>query len=490
LPTSEPTGELRVSVVIHVPAEGLAEEKRLFDVSTTGATWSVVRLENRAVTVRARDGNGELLWENPIGVNIVLDGVNSLLGLRLRQVGPDVEVQVSRHFESGRTSGQVYTWTAPGMSLGAATSVTLAPRSGLNGTAMGHLVVMNRDVAYIGIGLVHALHGHYAESASDRIARICSEEQIPATVYPGLSEPLDVQGVESLPGILDEAAAADMGVLFDSRATTAIEYRPRVSHYNQTPVVLDYQSDPIVAPFEPTDDDDLVENDVTVTRADAGSYRAVQLAGPMAATPPPDGIGRYDASYTLSLADDAQTEPQANWRLHMGTLDELRYPKVSVAIHDRPELAEVLRQVDIGDRLQVTNLPEWLPPNTADMLVQCYEEWLDGIEWLWTANGTPGSSWSVGVADDKTFGRADTAGSELVDAVGADDVEIPVLTTDGPLWIEDQEHFPFDVNMGGEIVTVIGVRPLLSDDFNRGDVGEWDFSVWDGGYWNSLVWGE
>lgn len=487
LPPSEETGELRVFMLLRLM--DLDTEKRIFSVSTSGSItlWTVNVDPQRRVRAVGRDESDNQVYTTPWVTWSW--GERSLFGLWLRQDGSNIRGQIFEFEEDNPIAG-IYDFVVPGQSLGAPSVVTLAPRSGLNGTAIGHLTVMNRDTQYLWGPIIDGFRAYLGESASDRIARMGSEEQIPLTVLPGSSEPLGIQAVESIPRILDEAAESDMGVLVDSRDTATLTYIPRERLYNQTPVEVDYEAHPVVAPMEPTDDDTDLTNDVTVQRGRGSFYRAVQESGPLAAAPYPDGIGRYEASYTLSLADDSQAERQAHWRLHLGTVDEYRYPRIALDLHGDLRLADRIRRVDVSSRLRVVNLPPWTPPGAADVIVQGYEEYLDGLRWRWTANCSPASPWSVGVADDAVYGRADTAGSVLVGDVDSETTDLPVLTTEGPLWVEEIEHFPFDVSVGGEIVTVVGVRPLLSDDFNRGDVGEWDYSVWDAGYWNSMVWGE
>lgn len=493
LPPSEPTGEIQVFMLAHGSPDGIETDKQIFSVTTTGSVteWAVIwKASDDTIYVRGRDSSGSVVYESPhtpLGVR----GHNTLLGLWLTQDGSDVLCRVFRTLETDETS-----WYAPnrvpGVSLGAPVTVTLAPRSGLRGTALGHVTVLTRGTGYLLPEdlIFRAFQGHYRESASDRIRRLGREEQIPVFVYGGGSEELDIQSTDSISRLLDSSAESDMGILVDSRDSATLTYIPRERLYNRPALEVDYEAHPVVAPMEPTDDDSELTNDVTVQRGRGSFYRAVLESGPLAADPPPEGVGRYETSYSLSLADDAQTERQAHWRLHLGTVDEYRYPRIALDLHNDLRLADRIRGVDVADRLRIINLPPWLPPGTADVLVQGYTEYLDGVRWTWTANCSPASPWSVGVADDAVYGRADTAGSVLVGDVDSETTDLPVLTTEGPLWVEEIEHFPFDVSVGGEIVTVVGVRPLLSDDFNRGDVGEWDYSVWDAGYWNSMVWGE
>ncbi|OQO89936.1 hypothetical protein B1813_19035 [Saccharomonospora piscinae] len=491
VPLAPQTGELRVYALVHVPEEGVAIDTTVISVATTGsvAEWRVQVTPTGTAQIQVYDPDGDLVFASVDGA-FALNGTRALFGLWLLQNGSDIDWQLFQFVET-TTVGGVYSGTLLGHDFGSATSVAITPYGDLQGTAVGHVTVMNRDTENLWNGIIDGFHGHAGEDTVDRLQRLGAEEQHPVLIAgtPEGSEPLDVQQVGSLDTLLDEAAESDLGSLHDRRDAAALGYRTRVSLYNQTPVVLDYETDPIVAPFEPIDDDAALENDVTVTRRNGSSFRSVRRDGPLAATPPPEGVGRYDASYTLSLADDAQVSWQAQWRQHLGTVDELRYPTIAVDLHHKPELAATLARVDVGDRLQVTSLPSRWVDAVADVIVQGYTETHDGIRWRLEFNGTPASAWQVGVLDDEVYGRADTAGSELVAAVDATATTLPVLTTDGPRWVEDTEHLPFDVTVGGEHVTVTGVRSLLSDDFGRGDVGRWDDperGLWD----QTMTWGE
>ncbi|WP_158896169.1 hypothetical protein [Amycolatopsis anabasis] len=112
----------------------------------------------------------------------------------------------------------------------------------------------------------------------------------------------------------------------EQRDFVALRYRTRASLYNQAPTALDYAAGHISEPFEPEDDDQLTANDVHVTREGGSSYRAVEETGALSVQPPPDGVGRYEKdNLTINMDADGQLTDHANWRLHLGTVDEARY---------------------------------------------------------------------------------------------------------------------------------------------------------------------
>lgn len=478
VPLQPETGELRILAAFHLPPAGITGESRIFGVRTSGscAEWTLIANADGALAVRGKDRQGNEILTSGWG-GFDANGDDRLVSLWLTQNGSDIDWQVYT-FAQATQIGGAFGDTLAGRTLGSAVSVAVGPRSGedLGGTAIGHVTVLNRDTDYVGSRILDGFTAYSGELAANRVGRLAAEEDIPLVIGPSPdeSEPMGLQTAQSLSDLFDEAAESDLGILQERRDSLALEYRPRWSLYNQKYVTLDYEAGHIVPPFEPTDDDTDTRNDVTVNRKGGASFRATRTDGPLAI----DAIGRYDHSVDLSLKEDPQAAHQAGWRLHLGTLDDLRYPRVHVSLHGSPELIESVRRLDVGDRLKITNLPKWLPPDTADLIVQGYEETFDGLRWDIVFNCTPAFSWQVGVADDTTYGRADTSGSELLSPVDAAATDLQVLTTDGPRWVEDPAEFPFDVKVGGEHVTVTAVQPLLSDDFTRPGDGVWGQSLW------------
>ena len=58
--------------------------------------------------------------------------------------------------------------------------------------------------------------------------------------------------------------------------------------------------------------------------------RQVLASGPLSVQAPPSGIGRYDTSISVNLASDTQLDSEANWILHVATVNESRYPDIEV----------------------------------------------------------------------------------------------------------------------------------------------------------------
>ncbi|HEY9415740.1 MAG TPA: alkaline phosphatase D family protein, partial [Pseudonocardia sp.] len=205
-----------------------------------------------------------------------------------------------------------------------------------------------------------------------------------------------------------------------------------------TPVIaLDYAGGHISPPFEPTEDDQNLRNSVTARRTDGGEALPVTLEeGPLSVQAPPDGVGIYDEAVTVDVATDEQLPSQAGWRVHLGTVDEARYPTVHVDLAANPDLGALLAAGQGGDRVTIANPPEGMPPDTIETIAEGGTELLGAYDWDITLNAAPGTPWRVGelpAGDEATAfpdqpNRADTTGSHLVAAVTDTATELQVHT--------------------------------------------------------------
>lgn len=373
-----------------------------------------------------------------------------------------------------------YTNTRGSSTVGWVTGVG-APSGGystaMDGVAFGHLAVFsdNQNV-YNDADL-----GFAGETAGTRMQRLCTEEDVPFYLH-GLTTEEEEVGAQS-PGqfldLLQEAADADHGILYEERDETALAFQDRVRLYNQSAdMTLDYEGDDgLVTPFDPVDDDRYLRNDRTVTRKGGGSARAVLETGTLSIQPPPAGAGIYADQTTLNLHEDDQTPNHASWLLHQGTVDETRYPAITVLLQNATHMIDEALKVDIGSRIDITNPPTWLPPEDIDLMVQGYTEILHQKRWELTYHSAPAGSWNIGILESATYSRADTAGSELVSAVTSSGTSFHVTPSDGGrLWATSTDFaadFPLSLVIGGERVSATACTNALRDLFGRTETSSW-----------------
>ena len=377
-------------------------------------------------------------------------------------------------------SDQASTPTAIGVNLNVAAGTEFSG-------SISHLIVAPYVSWQTGLAedLVPAGLGYRGEPAGDRFARLCGEEGIPGAVVgdPAGTEAMGAQLPAPVLDLLADCEDADGGTMYEARGELALRYRPRAADYNTPPaLVLDYH-DQVAAPLEPVDDDQGTRNDVTVERPGGSSARVVIDEGPLSIQAPPDGVGIYDESLTLNVAYDDQLLPIAGWRAHLGTVDEARYPVVRLKLHKHPELIDTVTAMDARARIHLTGLPPWEPPGTVDLLADGYVEILETRRWVIEYNTVPGSPWRTGVLDDEVLGRVDTDGAILAKAATSGDTSLLVTSTGGPYWTTDPAEVPFDLRVGGEVVTVTAVGDGLVDSFARTTSNGWGTSP-DGQAWS------
>ncbi|MEU0102388.1 hypothetical protein [Streptomyces sp. NPDC006267] len=450
-----PAVEAGAHMVGTVPAPtGTATEWSVHMVYTVDAppATDAVFLSWRATgTVRRwqivqRQGHADVLGYDAAGDLVVNQGA---------VVGDDIFEGWQRFYFRLSSSGSTVTWRLDWANIGGAAGGYGGTYSGttgrvsqidteigasVTGLKLGHIAVMPVAVT---AAYTSADHGFTRDTAIGRLRRLATEEsaQIDLSWIDGdtaeNTERLGPQRPDTLLTLLQEAADTDGGILYEPADRLGLVYRDRASLYNQpVRLALDYTArGEVPPPLEPTEDDQRLRNDITVTRSGGSSGRAVAETGPLSVQPPPDGVGIYDESVTLSLATDDQPARIAQWRLHLGTWDEARYPTITVWLHAAPHLIPAVLRMDIGDRIQISNPPPWLPPGVIDQHMHGYTERLGLYEWSLTMNCAPAGPWQVGVVEDPVLGRADTDGTELAAGVTATDTALPVTVTAGPWWV-------------------------------------------------------
>lgn len=352
--------------------------------------------------------------------------------------------------------------------VGHATVVRIAPTGGLGQVVIGHISVQGALNSLFDLGA--ALGAWSGEAAALRVARLCYEEGLGCRIYghPADSVAMGAQTTSTLVSLLQECESADQGLLYEARQALAIGYRTRVSMLNQNAAVaLSYTAAHLSPDVLPSDDDQYLLNDLTMARNGGGSSaRAVLSSGSMSVQAPPEGIGEYQSGQTQNLGSDAQLGDAAGWLLHVSSVDELRYPALQLDLA-RSELASLtgaIQDTEIGDRTTVAGTPAWLPPDGISQLVrgsteECYG-YTHRIKWVCA----PESPYRVMILDDPVYGKLDTDGSTLYQGVSAAAGTLLVATTNpsSPLWTTAAGDFPFDIEIGGERITVTNITGASS----------------------------
>lgn len=444
--------------ILVMPEAGTTNGAELFRVYVDGTarTWVFTYDSASAGQLRLTVYNsaGASIFTSLYAGTAGLNGRTTFLKLEANNNGANVDFYV-QPYPGGGTPGNI-----AGQSVGAPQYVYVGTGQAITGdVGIGHVVLGDTNTALFTGDFDAALRAYSGETVSARMTRVAALAGVAMTVTAGPSENayMGPQPDGSALEIMRAAEAADVGgILRDAIDTVGLVYITRAARYNtaQSGATLDYDLGRFSPPLEPVDDDANTRNDVTVTREGGSSARAVKTTGPLNAQPYPDGIGAYPYAVTLSLSTDTILPDVANWLLSLGTIDETRWPRITVDLLQHADIATALELLRPGWRLALINLPVWVGQETAALHVIGWTETITASTRHITFNCVPAGPFQVFELDTETYGRlAPTTAvtNEALDATetGVDFTGEAMVTT-----AANPTAFPFDIEIGGERMTV------------------------------------
>lgn len=461
------SGEAQVWFLMHVPTAGAINGEGIIRVRTTGtaAEWRIAYLTGGQLQLTVYDADNTVI-DTSIIFTFSLDGDYCRVALQLDQNGANIDWSVS--VLTVGASGLVGSNTIVGYNFTSVSSVVMNPGAELDDIAIGHIAV--HDEILDPFEFREQLEGWNGETAGDRLTRLAEEEGVDFQLIGEASDTaqMGAQPIDTLVKLLTEAAAADGGILYEQREECALAYRTRESLHNQQPTLtLDYSAADL-STIEHTDDDQRLRNDITVQREGGSSARAIEATGPLSVEAPPNGVGKYDEEVTLNLHDETTLDDRAGWLLHLGTVDEPRYPRLGVNLArtnftgagGNIDKATNVRQLDVGDRLVVENPPLWVAPEDITQLALGFSETLRNFEHTIEVNCAPESPWGAAGQYDNFDQRYTSDGSTLAAALDTTTTSVSVATATGPLWAYNDGDY--SIVIGGEAMTVTGVAGATS----------------------------
>jgi len=211
------------------------------------------------------------------------------------------------------------------------------------------------------------------------------------------------QATKKYASFLTEIKDVDQGILKEAKTLWGLAYRTRIAVINQAAdVTLDYAQKMLSPPLAPVVDVLNVKNDITVKRKNGSKVQVTLSGGAMSISEPPAGTGRFKKTLTAVAAADEQLAALAAQLLLIGTVSDERYPTITVdlarcGITGNPlaPLMSAIAGVEVGDVVQLNNLPFFYPSTTTKQLVIGYTETLNAYEWTVTWNCQPYSPYVV-----------------------------------------------------------------------------------------------
>lgn len=474
--------------LLFIPAAGVDDGKVVCTIDQDNLDVEFFELyyngADGTLSLRALDSDGATLGGFILTPAVDVRGRHVRVSIELQENGANIDGAV-RILEVSSAAAVSATGTLSSNVVARVKKVSMCPAQvlgpstkGLPFSAVGHVTLQNAitDVTELGERLDPS-----GETAGRRVQRICAQEGIAFESVGGLDDSVAMgpEGRLTPLDLMKECVDADLGVLYETLGVFGIGYRPRTSLYNQDPALtLSYPGGQLAEVPTPVDDEQLVRNRVSATRSNGGTETATLDTGAMSTADPPEGIGVYGEQPTLNVENDSTLADQAAWRLHVGTVDEARFPQIAVnlahpALVNDPMLKARVLALRAGDRLVVADPPAWLPPDDISQLVLGFSESIDHFEHRLTFTCAPESPYRVGVVDDAVYGRLDTDGSALAESLDTTETAVDVRATSGPRWTKDTADFPFDIRVGGEVMTVAAINDVAYDTFTRTETNTW-----------------
>lgn len=466
-PAYSPNVAQRLIWLVGVPPAGMATDRHLMRVYTSGtaARWEVIYAAGGGLRFRCYDDEGAAIFDHGPTAS-ALDGAPHMMSLWLEQQGANLFFQLARWPVGGTGAFVPDEGTLPTRTYNRIVRVQLGTTSGLEGTVMGHVALLNGDVHSIWDAIGSSLIGWAGETGTDRLLRLGTDEGFPVRLQGAGDTPqMGPQRSRTFVELAREVPATDLGMFGDAGDDSgSLTYRPARSIMGRAPVLtIPYAL--LVPPPLPVDDDQGTVNRVTVKSANGIEFTAEDTTSTMSTLPPPAGVGLYDQSVDINAHTAEGAEGNAWWRLALGTVDASRWPELAFVL-DKPELAayvDAILAVKLGDIIRITDLPAGVPPGPVDLIVDAIGDKITralhtvlftcGPAYPWGSTNV----WAAATGAPAGVARWESLATVRNNTTSSTQTNIIMTITDGRFWTTAAADFPFDIMFGGERMTVTAI---------------------------------
>lgn len=409
--------------------------------SNTGTLrrW-VISAENTGFRLFVYKDDGTLASSAIAGAYVDAPTQWTAVQLEVVQSGGNVNVALIWN----RTGTGVF-WPATGTiagTVGPLSEFYIPPTAILNGARFSQIWAGPESLPFVDTTFIAVSGGYAGELASARISRLCAEQGVTVSVTAGTSEALGVQRAGKFLDLLRESARADMGILYERGFGLA--YVPRAARYNgAVKMTLDWTGGDLAEAPEPTDDDQRLFNQWTVSRT-GGSEATYKNAASASRH------GTVSNSTEINISTDSRLTWHAMWRTSLTTVDELRWPLIEIDLLANPSLVPSFLNLRPGARIRVTNPKDQLPGITIDLIVEGITQDIGRHRWRAALNCSPASPWQVGTWGTGLWSSASTSLPSQVLA-GVTSFNISTVSR-WETWSTSASGYQWD--LAGETVTV------------------------------------
>jgi hypothetical protein len=467
--SSTDTGVIKARLILDLPSSEPADLTPIIEVSqvkdASVRKWRLLYLTGGGVRLVGYTHAGTVAEDTGPQTGATVGGT-WWVGFELIQSGADVnwEIDISEPASDGSASTGGVSGTFTSSSVGAISGAVIAPTGGLNGCGVGQFGLANSTAA-LEIQ-ASSLIAHHGETSTRRFARLCTEESIAYEIVGFESDVSSVQmGPQRVATFLqnvEDCEDAELGIMYEARHFFGLVLRTSETLFNQDSLSLSYTLKHLTGEPFPVPDDLLTVNDVTASLPDGTTFRSVEETGAASIQNPPVGIGQYPKPFRYPVRNAVDLPDIARFERHRGTFLGPRYPTIQLDTHrqvfvDDDELSDDIDELELGNRLNVDDLPNWLEPEAIDVLVQGYTERISNENRELVLNTTPASPYTVAVRGS-TYYR-DSLATVLNEALDTTETGVDVAVT-GPLWRTGATSF--DIMINGELMTVTNITGASS----------------------------
>lgn len=277
--------------------------------------------------------------------------------------------------------------------------------------------------------------------------------------------------VAALSSLFDDCERIDGGLLYEQRSIVGLQFRTLESMTSRSPwVTLNVGTDKHLSPpLKATSDDRHIVNSATAQRVDGGEFTVTRTDGALAAVPAVEGgVGEYPKTLPFNCELEHDLPDLASWAVANGTVDQKRFPGVVVELHrpavqDTAGLVSKLRDLDVGELISLAGLESSYIYDDPDTLVLGVSGYLDKLRHTLTLNTVPAEVYRTLVigstaADSSEFSRVDSDTTVIDEDLDTSETGVTIeIEAGSAFWVDSTNyaaHFPFDVIVGGEVMTV------------------------------------
>jgi len=479
VPAYTDTGVVQFRFVMRLPTAGQVDFSiiaRWYTDHPSAKLWQLVYRTGGDLMLQAWNSETAFVYQSLV-FNCNLDDDSAhRISVDLTNNGANVDWNISQVNITDFNGGTFLSGTAPSV------QVTTVKRVWFNLNLMdtpvfGHAYVQDRVTSIF--ELLDPLLAYDGDTIIGRLDRLLEENGISlSTIDADMDNyTMGPQRTGNLLDLVREPVDLDVaGAWYDGRTHQGVMYRSRNAMYVQDAILtLSYSGHQLTRPWKPIINDRDIRNKVTVKR-DGGSEATYELTTGRKSTLPPGkgGVGVYPGgSVTVNARNDTGLLQMAAFRVALGTVEDPRFPAAVVNLAAPPVLADptiglALLDMRPGDVYAVTGAEAVYQFGTVRQRIVGYRERLNQFMHTFELIGEPAAPFDafVPAADDlssATRARVDSSTSTLELAVDATQTTFTVKGSDQTLWIDTATHathFPFDIRVGGEVMTVTGITTV------------------------------